>query len=218
MINHKNISIDWFINSPIVIPSRWSGYDVERRDHLRYVMKHIKLTGDVLEFGVYRGTTINQISEFLPDKKIWGFDSFEGLPEDWLLTNDKTNIKFPKGTFNVKQETLNVSQNVVLVKGWFKDSIPKWKEKNSNVIISLMHLDCDLYDSTKNVLTNLNDQILPDTIIIFDELYNWNNPKNYELWEKGEYQALREWVSEFNREFEVISRNNYMQCAIKVIR
>jgi hypothetical protein len=33
------------------------------------------------EFGVHSGSTINTLSSFC--EKIYGFDSFEGLPEDW---------------------------------------------------------------------------------------------------------------------------------------
>ena len=40
--------------------------------------------GLFLEFGVYKGTSINFISSLIPDKKIYGFDSFGGLPEEWV--------------------------------------------------------------------------------------------------------------------------------------
>ncbi len=59
---------------------------------LSYCIQNIKVDGLILEFGVYKGETINFIASKLRDKVIYGFDSFEGLPEDWRSG-------FPKGTF-----------------------------------------------------------------------------------------------------------------------
>jgi len=216
MIDKKNYNIDCFINAPVIGSGFWPGYDVERRDHLMHAMTQVSIVGDVLEFGVFQGKTITQIAGYLSDRKVWGFDSFEGLPEDWHMIKDADTLKFPKGTFSIKQLP-EVPGNVTLIKGWFEDTIPAWKQQHS-VNISLLHVDCDLYSSTREVLTQLNSQIVPGTVIVFDDMYLWNNPKKYELWDQGEYRALGEWISDFDRQFEVLSRNNYMQCAIRVIK
>lgn len=216
MINKQNYNIDCFINAYITGSAVWAGYEVERRDHLMYAMRQVTIPGCVLEFGVYRGTTITQIAGFLTDRKIWGFDSFEGLPEDWLMVRNADKIKFPKGAFEVERLPW-VPDSVTLVKGWFEDTIPQWKQTNSDSI-AMLHVDCDLYSSTREVLTQLNSQIVPGTVIVFDDMYLWKNPDNYELWHEGEYRALGEWLETFDREFQVVSRNRYMQCAIKVTR
>jgi predicted O-methyltransferase YrrM len=216
MIDKNNFDINCFLSAPVAGKESWQGYDVERRDHLMSAMTKISLPGDILEFGVFQGKTITMMAEFLSDRKIWGFDSFEGLPEDWHMIESAENIKFPKGTFTVKSLP-EVPSNVTLVKGWFEHTIPTWKQQNT-ASISLLHVDCDLYSSTREVLTQLNAQIISGTVIVFDDMYLWNNPKKYQLWHQGEYRALREWVSDHDRKFEVLSRNNYMQCAIKVIQ
>ena len=53
-----------------------------------------------LEFGVFSGTSINFFSENI-NKNIYGFDSFEGLKEDWLGTS------VTKGTFDLKKKIPN---------------------------------------------------------------------------------------------------------------
>jgi predicted O-methyltransferase YrrM len=216
MIDRTNFTIDCFLSATVVSQTNWSGYEVERRDHLIYAMTKVTHAGDILEFGVYRGNTISQIARFFPDRKIWGFDSFEGLPEDWLLKQDTNNIKFPKGVFGLERMPW-VPDNVTLVKGWFQDTIPSWKSHNTKPI-SLLHIDCDLYSSTRDVFSHLNTQIVPGTVIVFDDMYTWSDAKNYELWHQGEYLALKQWIEINDRAFEVLSRNRYMQCAIKVVR
>ncbi len=51
-------------------------------DVLEYCLSEVKVDGLYLEFGVYSGTTINHIADQVPHS-VHGFDSFEGLPEQW---------------------------------------------------------------------------------------------------------------------------------------
>lgn len=98
------------------------------------------------------------------DRIVYGFDNFEGLPKDWRFG-------FEKGTFAVKG-LLKVRNNVSLVKGWFKESLPK-SAKIHNQKISFMHIDCDLYSSTKIVFDSMGDKIKAGRIIVFDEYFNY---------------------------------------------
>ena len=146
---------------------------------------------------------------------MWGFDSFEGLPEDWDVNSGAT--KWKKGCFGLK-ELPKVPANVELVKGWFNESLPIWLKNNDKKPIKFLHVDCDLYSSTKTLLSMLNNLIIKGTIIIFDEMYSWGGGINYTLWKDGEYKALKEWMEENNREFKTISRNMFMQCAIQITK
>jgi hypothetical protein len=110
-----------------------------------------------------------------------------------------------------------LEENVKLVKGWFNEVLPNWITENAGPI-KFLHMDADIYSSTKEVLTMLNSQIVPNTIIVFDEMYSWKNPEKYKFWDRGEYKALKEWMSENNREFAPLFRNQYMQCSIKITR
>ncbi len=85
--------------------------------HLRY---NIDTIGDglVLEFGVFKGPSINWFASWLPDRTIHGFDSFEGLPEDWLGYNVSA------AHFDQKGVLPKVAKNVELHKGWFDQTLP----------------------------------------------------------------------------------------------
>ncbi len=76
-----------------------------------------------LEFGVASGRTINYISQFTSEN-VYGFDSFEGLPEKWR-------DNFDKGYFNMNGNMPNVNKNVVLIKGWFNETLEPFIQKEN---------------------------------------------------------------------------------------
>lgn len=157
----------------------------------------------VLEFGVYAGKSVNLIKNYfknLESVKIFGFDSFEGLPEDWVDSNTN-NIAGDglcvKGFFSTEGKIPNI-EGVKFYKGWFENTIPEYMKNPSD--IGLLHIDCDLYSSTKSVLYSLNDYIKPNTIIVFDEWFYNGDPNCND----HEQKCFYEWVKDFNREFEII--------------
>jgi len=111
------------------------------------------LEGVVIEFGVYKGDTINYIARKLPSFDVFGFDSFEGLPEFWR-------DGFDKGTFSLNSLP-EVEKNVKLYKGWFDDTLPQFVKENKQKI-AYLHVDCDLYNSTKLIFEYLKDRILQE--------------------------------------------------------
>jgi hypothetical protein len=116
-----------------------------------------------LEFGVYEGYTLRRWAKLLqnPASSLHGFDSFEGLPEVWDGLR-------PKGTFDVKGVLPQYDDpRVCLHKGWFEDTLPRFAIPAHDRLV--LHLDADLYSSTKFVLDTLREFISPGTIIIFDE-------------------------------------------------
>ena len=116
-----------------------------------------------LEFGVYEGYTLRRWAKLLqnPASSLHGFDSFEGLPEVWDGLR-------PKGTFDVKGMLPQYEDpRVCLHKGWFEDTLPRFALPAHDRLV--LHLDADLYSSTKFVLDTLRESISPGTIIIFDE-------------------------------------------------
>ena len=94
-----------------------------------------------LEFGVFRGRTINHIAK-LSDENIYGFDIFSGLPEDWRTG-------FEKGKFSTHLP--EVENNVFLMQGLFQESIDEFVGNTDIKFISFMRIDCDLYQSTKTI-------------------------------------------------------------------
>lgn len=149
--------------------------------------------GLVIEFGVYKGDTLNHIAKKIPNFKIFGFDSFEGLPDHWRNN-------FNKGMFSVKKLP-KVEKNVTLIKGWFKNTLPPFL-KNYNDTISFLHIDCDLYSSTKTVFENLKKNIVKGTVIVFDEYFN------YPGWEKGEFKAFQEFITKTKKEYKYLTYNH----------
>ena len=116
-------------------PDRFALYDA--------TLKRISVTGLVCEFGVFQGESINHIAERIPGTEIYGFDSFEGLPEDW-----RAEVK--TGHFKV-QQLPTVRNNVRLVKGWFDKTVPAFLEQHPEPA-AYLHIDSDLYSSAKTIL------------------------------------------------------------------
>ena len=174
---------------------------------LTFCINELKKGPDGLycEFGVYKGTTINHIAS-LTDKQVHGFDSFEGLPEDWREG-------FRKGFFAMTGLP-DVRKNIILHKGWFSDSLPGFKKEYPGPVVFL-HMDADLYSSTKDVFDALGDRIIPGAIIQFDEFFN------YPGWEHGEAKAFREFVDRNKVEVEYLGYcdgQTNQQLAVRILR
>lgn len=140
--------------------------------------------GLFLEFGVAGGESANQIARKLatisPGARLFGFDSFLGLPEPWRQGVDT-------GRFAQLHPPL-VEKNVTLLVGLFEDTLPGFLSSHDGSA-SFVHIDADLYSSAHCVLSLLlsADRLRPGAIILFDELFN------YPGWTtNGEYRALRE--------------------------
>jgi len=170
--------------------------------HLREaVLPHIR-PGAILEFGVATGRSINHLARLCPDRKIYGFDSFQGLPEDW--TDD-----FRQGHFN--QNAPRVRDNVKLVPGLFQDTLQDFLSTLDEPI-ALIHIDCDLYTSTRYVLNTLRDYISKDLYIMFDEYIN------YPEWRQGEFKAWQELAKKYDIRYtytDLVSRQK--QVTIRIL-
>jgi len=165
---------------------------------LTYVFEHMKLKHKPdtlwLEFGVASGTTINYISKFTNDK-VYGFDSFEGLPEKWR-------DGFEKGTFNRNRYSPSVNPNVELIIGWFNQTLVSFIKKHDKKV-SFIHMDADLYSSTKYIFDVLRDYLDDDCVIVFDELVNYPEFEG----DTGELKAFYEFITENRVDYEWIGMN-----------
>jgi len=127
--------------------------------------------GLVLEFGFFKGRTIRVVAQST-DRTVHGFDSFEGLPEDW------TGWKRPAGYFALKGALPTVPANVVLHKGWFKDTLPAFVAASTQSV-ALAHFHCDLYSSTRDVFAALGDRIRPGSVLVFHEYFNYGGWRDH---------------------------------------
>jgi macrocin-O-methyltransferase TylF-like protien len=200
---------------PLIERMRLSPCIADKYEHLSYALERVGITGLYLEFGVFSGDSINFIADSISPQIIYGFDSFTGLPEEWVRRKDGS-LTFLAGTFAVETVPV-VRQNVRLIQGWFEDSLPRFMDEHSENI-AFINIDSDIYRSAKTILTDLNRQIIPGTILYFDEITGWGDLiAQYDMWEEGEYKALLEWLSEFNRRVEPVSRNNRYGAAVRVV-
>lgn len=165
---------------------------------LAYIFERLKLQHKPntlwLEFGVYEGHTVNYISQFTNDI-VYGFDSFEGLPEKWR-------DGFDVGMFSRRGLLPYVHANVHLVKGWFNETLVKFIETKQQKV-SFIHVDVDLYSATKYVLDVLKPYMDVDCVISFDEILNFPGFDG----NASELKAFYEFVIEHQVEYEWLGMN-----------
>ena len=185
--------------------------------------------GDICEFGVYTGRSLALLSYHnsmyfeneniinkanMPDRKCYGFDSWDGLPED----NDN-HPRWVKGLFSKNHSYHPTIKNNAVVTT--KEVINFFKELGlpfPNLIqceytklhlpttihqIALVHIDCDLYESTKNVLNLIKHKLVEGTIIMFDDWFNYKANPN-----KGEQKAFNEFLKD-NTNIKVVEFLRY---------
>jgi len=199
------------------ILSHWPAYVrssslVRFLGHYELFKSQLELPGDIVELGVSRGIsffTFHKLMEIFSAtdvyKKIYGFDSFEGLTD----INEKDSRTAGHGSWSAKdvedeifglQKLFNFD-NVVspersrIIKGRIQDTLPKFVQESAGIRISLLHFDLDLYEPTKFALEQLWDLIVPNGIIVFDEYAN-------SYWQ-GETKAFDEFCAERNIKVEL---------------
>ena len=143
-----------------------------------------------LEFGVFKGTSTNLFADYV--KTIYGFDSFEGLREDWAGSI------LAKGFFNLNKKIPELKSNVVPVVGWIQDTLEDFL-KQHNPKINFVHVDVDTYETSLYILKSIKPYLDKNAIILFDELYNFPG------WRNGEYKALQETFNENEYKFRAFS-------------
>jgi predicted O-methyltransferase YrrM len=160
--------------------------------------------GIFCEFGVYQGKSLNYIAQRI-QTRVYGFDSFRGLPEPWR-------DGFSEGAFQVDAGKLpRCAPNAELVVGLFSDTLPQFTADHSGDV-SFIHIDCDLYSSTRTILECLGMRLAVGSVIVFDEYFN------YPGWQLHEHRAFREFIDQTNRHFEYLCFNRFHeQVALRML-
>lgn len=171
----------------------------------------LDVVGSILDLGVGRGASLMSWAQlsamFEPvnfTREIIGFDTFAGVSslneEKDINAHNRDSNLLVKGGFAVEngmfediQEAigvydttryLNHIEKVKVVKGDITKTLPKFLNENPHMVVSLLHLDIDIYEPTKLALELLFERIPKGGILVFDEL----NAKMY----PGETLALKE--------------------------
>jgi hypothetical protein len=121
-----------------------------------------------------------------------GFDSFQGLPERW------SGFSLGSAAFNVNGRLPRVPANVRLHPGWFDASLPPWLAEHPGPV-AFIHVDCDLYSSTRTAFELLADRMQVGTVILFDEYFNYPN------WRNHEHRAFQEHVQKHGVTYEYLA-------------
>jgi hypothetical protein len=144
------------------------------------------MTGAVVECGVYQGQSLAVLTWWMREggdnRKIFGFDSFEGFPssgsQDKIPGRDQSYLQpayfGDTGAAQVAGlfSEFGISKDVDFVAGYFETTLPNSETGD----ISLLLLDCDLYDSYRACLGNLYHRVLSGGWIVFDEYFSPKYP------------------------------------------
>jgi len=155
-------------------------------DRLSYIINHIgsfckDVKGDVCEVGVYKGGSLTRIAPLFKNKKVFGIDTFEGLPEpsEWDNVNNLKEFRghkkgaFGDVDFKELQEYFKKNyKNVVLIKCLFPNGVIKKMFKNRT--FCFVHVDVDFYQSVKDCCKFFCPKLAIDGIIMFDD-YNFSS-------------------------------------------
>src|SRR5258708_28554627 len=126
---------------------------------LDFALGECRIDGLVLEFGVYRGKSLRAIAKRAV-QQVHGFDSFEGLPDDWTYFQKR-------GRFSLQGEVPHFDEpNIQIHKGWFDQSLTSFLAEHAGPA-RFVHVDCDLYSSTTTVLRRLGPRIVSGRNILF---------------------------------------------------
>ena len=194
MINHPA-----FDGIPL-LPDSPEGSVANRELGIRTAVTYQRFEGEWAEFGTWKGHTAKIMLPFLPDEgTLHLFDSYDGLSRDWGA--------LPKGSFKTEPPVFD-DPRVVMYNGWFENTVSVLSDKN----LSFIHIDCDLYESTLDVLWQL-PPLGGGTIILFDEYAHTlgNIPVD------DEYRAFNEWVNENHYQYKYLWRTAWTQVCVEIL-
>lgn len=180
----------------------------QRATFYRFINARIlgKAPVDYLEFGVASGESIRAWARLntAPQSRFVGFDSFEGLPEDW---KDGA----PKGTFATGGRAPEIDDpRVSFVAGLFQETVDAFSMGFRPENRLVMHLDADLYSSTLYVLMHFERHMRPGTILLFDEFTARNCT--------DEFAALRDFCRACRRDYKIVAaRRDMVKLAVEML-
>lgn len=100
-------------------------------------------------------------------------------------------------------------RNVELIKGWFSETLPAFATSHRETV-SFLHVDCDLYLSTRCIFENLGERIGKGCVIVFDEYFN------YPGWKEHEHLALQELIRlrDLKYRYEALVPSHQQVCVV----
>ncbi|MBI4806796.1 MAG: class I SAM-dependent methyltransferase [Desulfovibrio sp.] len=160
--------------------------------HYEFYQRVVDLPGDIVELGVYRGTSLMSWANFLEirnmgdrQKQVFGFDNFVGFTSMHEKDGkEDANVGKTLSGFNshafaeMLEDAISIydqdrfipyKPRVKLIKGDIETTVPRFVEDNPGLRICLLHFDCDMYLPTKTGLEHLWPLVVPGGVVLFDE-------------------------------------------------
>jgi len=163
-----------------------------------------RIAGDYFEFGVASGRSAvsamraASLYRYQVPAHFHLFDSFEGLPA--LQTRDIGSLQFKEGDYAHARKTVQANfeergvwnpERISFYEGWFEKVLtPELQRTFAPGCAAIVHVDCDLYESTRTVLDFVTPLLQPGTIVLFDD---WNC--FHASYSAGERRATAEWLA-----------------------
>ena len=175
-------------------------FDSKKGSYFNFVMDQVAkldVKGLWLEFGVREGVSTKIFAKhsmnLASDGVIHGFDSFEGIRDSW------SSIGEPAGSFSLSGQAPRKIPGCSFVVGWVEDTLEQFLESHDDKI-AFVHFDFDVFPPTKFALEKIYSQLVPGSIILFDEFHG------YPGWEYHEKKALEEVIPRHKYKFIAFSR------------
>ncbi len=149
------------------------------------------IPGDLVECGVWKGGSAFLMADRLrrlgvTDRKVWMFDSFQGMPPAAEIDGERANawaqdvtgpryfdnLRVPVDAVRDTAARLGLESRVELVPGWFEDTLPETRDKIGP--IAILRIDSDWYSSVRCCLENLYDLVVPGGLVVFDDYYAYD--------------------------------------------
>ena len=183
--------------TPLEVAKNFAIYS--RRTTLKRFLAHyelyrlvVDLPGDIVELGVFRGTSLMTWANLLElrnmgdrQKQVFGFDNFSGFkslhPKDG---KEDARINKIGGGFDPSNHEAALDDairifdsdrfiphkpRVKLIKGDIEQTVPRFVLENPGLRICLLHFDCDVYVPTKTGLEHLWPLVVKGGLVLFDE-------------------------------------------------
>jgi hypothetical protein len=195
-------SIRWRVRLPLLAP-----LFTAKEQMLNLAMQYAafnRLQGDYLEFGTYEGNAFIAAYHFaqaqgLEEMRFLAFDSFRGLPEARGIDVDRAEVaQYGAGDFacdvasfrrNLRGAGVALAR-VEVVEGYYRESLhEETRARLALTSAAIVLVDCDLYESTRQVLEFVGPHLVHGALLLFDD---WNNFRGDP--ERGERKALTEWL------------------------
>ena len=184
-------------------PCKWDYF--KRYPMYKWVMENERLADKInyIEFGVASGESFKWFLEQNKnaESKFYGFDTFDGLPEDFG--------PYKKGAFSNENKPPEVNDSrAKFFTGLFQQTVPGFLKELNNNSRNVLMMDADLYSATLYALTSLAPYLKKGDIIFFDE---FAVPTH-------EFKAYLDFTQSYYVNLELIAAtNNYYFAAFKVV-